>query len=985
MAPPSKLPPEVFLGLVRQSGLIESETLQTALREIQADPRVEASSSEIAHALVKRHLLTRWQADKLLQGRHKGFLLGKYRLLSHLGSGGMSSVYLAEHRLMRRRVAIKVLPRANIVGTSHLERFHREAQAVAALDHRNIVRAYDVDQEGDVHFLVMEYVSGRSLHEIVTTEGPLAPIAAAEYVRQAAEGLQQAHKAGMVHRDIKPGNLLLDDRGTIKILDLGLARFFDEKDESSVTKRHDEKVLGTADYLSPEQALDSHTVDVRSDIYSLGCTLYYLLVGHPPFPEGTLANRLLAHQTKQPATIPTLRPEVPPGLVAIVEKMMAKHPDDRFQTARDAANALSDWLSQNGGETWAEMNPVLGPAGGPPNQATFIQPIPGPAAPITSQTITVPRSVGTGRAALTPPSGNDAPVSPPAAEFLTGPGDPFRRPPAVIPAVGGSDLAFSEFLTRLEDPETQPLARDQGSPSELEPTLIAPQPARPPQSAIVAGDLRDTPPALHSDSSSAARRAASADDPRFAPTQIQSPAARLPPTRVAESQTGDSTGAQAQTARRRKQIWIAVGTGVLSLASALFVVYNRLPPTKSTNNGQAASPKGGKAKGAGEKKKVEPIIQAGSVRRELTVGPGQQFPTIAAALADASKNANTQRRARQTIRLAPGQVFAERIVLDSRAPRGIHFVCEGPQPAVLAPPGPDPVVSVTASKGELWNFHLEGVRIDAVGKETAVKLQGWIPGAQFVGVEITGFSRSAVQLTGVQSFSSEDATILLERLQIHNAGSPEAVGIELLPLGDQHCSQIRVRGCRLLPPLAAGIRANCDVHSLEIEESVFFRTRFGIELLGESRTFRNLLVAANTFYENELGVQFAQMPSMSTTGLGFYNNLFVDAKSRDAVVATGYKQPEFLAMFATNPSGVSLNWTTRTASDKPPPEELAYLFEAAGGRFGAQPRFVSTDPAHPDFLRPAPGSPQAKVGTAQALLTRKRFGAQIGAVRPNLP
>src|SRR5262245_45377161 len=174
----------------------------------------------IADELVARNLLTRWQADKLLQGKHRGFFLGKYRLLSHLGSGGMSSVYLAEHVLMRRRVAVKVLPKSRLNDTSYLERFHREAQAVAALDHRNIVRAYDVDQVDRNHFLVMEYVPGQSLHELVTKSGPISYVAAAEYARQSAEGLHHAHRMGMVHRDIKPGNLLLDDKGTIKLLDL---------------------------------------------------------------------------------------------------------------------------------------------------------------------------------------------------------------------------------------------------------------------------------------------------------------------------------------------------------------------------------------------------------------------------------------------------------------------------------------------------------------------------------------------------------------------------------------------------------------------------------------------------------------------------------------------------------------------------------------------------------------------------------------------
>src|SRR5262245_49046972 len=317
------------------------------------DPR------KIADELVARNLLTRWQADKLLQGRHKGFFLGKYRLLSHLGSGGMSAVYLAEHVLMRRRVAIKVLPKARVNDSSYLERFHREAQAVAALDHRNIVRAYDVDAEDNVHFLVMEYVPGKSLHELVARNGPLDCVSAAEYMRQAAEGLQHAHRIGMVHRDIKPGNLLLDEKGTVKLLDLGLARFFDDKEENSLTVKHDEKVLGTADYLSPEQALDSHNVDIRSDIYSLGCTLYYLLTGRPPFPEGTLAQRLMAHQSKQPKPVQELRGDVPASMLAILEKMMAKRPEDRYQTARDAAQAMLDWLNANGGSAWAKMNPSV--------------------------------------------------------------------------------------------------------------------------------------------------------------------------------------------------------------------------------------------------------------------------------------------------------------------------------------------------------------------------------------------------------------------------------------------------------------------------------------------------------------------------------------------------------------------------------------------------------------------------------------------------
>src|SRR5258707_8542381 len=179
MATPAKLTSESFLGLVKQCGLIEVELLKKNWKEMKEQGISLDNPGQIADEFVKRNLLTRWQADKLLQGKHKGFFLGKYRLISLLGSGGMSSVYLAEHILMRRRVAIKVLPKGRVDDSSYLERFHREAQAVAALDHRNIVRAYDVDQEDNIHFLVMEFVPGKSLHELVARNGPLDCVSAA--------------------------------------------------------------------------------------------------------------------------------------------------------------------------------------------------------------------------------------------------------------------------------------------------------------------------------------------------------------------------------------------------------------------------------------------------------------------------------------------------------------------------------------------------------------------------------------------------------------------------------------------------------------------------------------------------------------------------------------------------------------------------------------------------------------------------------------
>jgi serine/threonine protein kinase len=338
-----------FLDAVQRSGLVEKARLDEVLSVLERDVGEQGLSDTLAISarLTQVGLLTGWQSQQLLEGRCRGFFVGKYKLLNHLGSGGMSSVYLAEHLVMRRRVAIKILPTNRVSDSSYLARFHREARAAAALDHPNIVRAFDVDHEGDVHYLVMEYVEGRDLRVLVEGDGPLDFRTAAEYIRQAAEGLAHAHAAGLVHRDMKPANLLIDARGVVKVLDLGLARFADDPD-ASLTQQFDEKVLGTVDYMSPEQALDSHRTDGRADIYSLGCTLYFALTGHPPFPSGTLAQRVMLHQTGEPEALSKKRPDISPALVAICRRMMAKSPAARYQSASEVSAALAAWLA--GGE-----------------------------------------------------------------------------------------------------------------------------------------------------------------------------------------------------------------------------------------------------------------------------------------------------------------------------------------------------------------------------------------------------------------------------------------------------------------------------------------------------------------------------------------------------------------------------------------------------------------------------------------------------------
>ncbi len=331
-----------FLKAVRASGLVAAAELDELVApwESAAGP----VSDELVAALLGSELLTQWQIDQLRRGRHKGFVLGKYKLLRLLGAGGMSSVYLAEHATLHNKVAIKVLPVKRVDQSSYLARFEREAQASARLNHPHIARAFDLDTSGAIHFIVMEYIEGEDLHARVKQHGPLSVREAADFIRQAALGLQYAHDEGLVHRDIKPANLIVDKRGHVKILDLGLALAMAE-DDASLTRAHDEKVLGTADYLAPEQARDSHKADRRSDIYALGCTLFYLLVGRPPFHKGTLAERIRSHMNEPAPNLMELRQDVPPAIAELYFRMMEKHPDARQQTAQEIADSLTAWLA----------------------------------------------------------------------------------------------------------------------------------------------------------------------------------------------------------------------------------------------------------------------------------------------------------------------------------------------------------------------------------------------------------------------------------------------------------------------------------------------------------------------------------------------------------------------------------------------------------------------------------------------------------------
>lgn len=326
------VPLERFVKQLEDSGIVAPETIKDML-----PPKGDSKDAdELADNLVHTKKLTKFQVDQIARGNAKSLVLGNYTLLDKIGSGGMGQVFKAEHRRMRRIVAMKILQRQRMKDPNLAARFEREVTVAARLNHPNIVTAFDADHVGGMHVLVMEYVDGGDLWQTVKKNGPLPVDKAVACILQAARGLEAAHAAGILHRDIKPSNLMLDTKGTVKILDLGMASLGADVEASASGEAltEDGALLGTPDFMSPEQALDSRTADARSDIYGLGCTLYFLLTGRLVYPAETRVQTVLAHR-EQP--IPPLRPVVPEvtePLEAVFRKMVAKRPEDRQESMK---------------------------------------------------------------------------------------------------------------------------------------------------------------------------------------------------------------------------------------------------------------------------------------------------------------------------------------------------------------------------------------------------------------------------------------------------------------------------------------------------------------------------------------------------------------------------------------------------------------------------------------------------------------------------
>lgn len=341
------IPTEVLIQRILESGIVSKDELEQFLEKLQSKG-TELGTHEITIALIDAHLMTRFQLARIYKGRQADLMIGNNVLEEHIGTGGMGTVYRARHRRMNRTVAIKIQHSNSSSQDRSIKRFRREVETAAKLVHQNIVTAFDADEYEGCLYLVMEFVDGNNLLSMVEQSGPFNLAKAVSCIVQAARGLHYAHSNGIVHRDIKPNNLLLDRSGTIKILDMGLARV-EANDlvqssgktshDSSLTGEH--QIVGTVDYMSPEQVEAAKHVDHRSDIYSLGCTFYFLLTGVAPFLRPSLLQTLLAHKNDPIPKLSELRPELPRELDNVIEKMLAKDPEDRYSSMAEVIRALT--------------------------------------------------------------------------------------------------------------------------------------------------------------------------------------------------------------------------------------------------------------------------------------------------------------------------------------------------------------------------------------------------------------------------------------------------------------------------------------------------------------------------------------------------------------------------------------------------------------------------------------------------------------------
>ncbi len=448
---------ERFIEGLTRSGLMAADEVHAVMVTLPPELQPPTTKS-LAMELVRRGRLTKYQAARVAAGKLEGLVLDKYVIRDKIGEGGMGEVFVAEHRRMKRPVVVKILPPAATESSYYIRRFQREVEAAAQLHHPNVVTAFDADEQHGIYYLVMEFVDGEPLGQLLARCGRMPLKQAVDCTLQAARGLEYAHSKGIIHRDIKPNNLLLDTDGVVKILDMGLARFDDGRqtivDSDELTQQN--QIVGTAEYMAPEQVDDSSSADRRSDIYSLGCTFFRLLTARPPYQGETLVQTLIAHRTKETPRIQDDCPAAPAALQQILDRMLAVDPEERFQSMTALIGELeaiyeglpadgTDWIRAEPRE-WGARNEsdttIMGPSG-------------------------QPASGSAGQASARQPASGGSSDRPTRA--ADEPGDPFGRRAATSKAVGidlGTTFSAISYLDDQGRPQLlSNMEGDQTTPS----------------------------------------------------------------------------------------------------------------------------------------------------------------------------------------------------------------------------------------------------------------------------------------------------------------------------------------------------------------------------------------------------------------------------------------------------------------------------------------------------------------------------------------
>ncbi|HEV3302350.1 MAG TPA: protein kinase [Planctomycetaceae bacterium] len=698
---PFQLTPDTFFRCLQRSALVSEDRVASLVVELGKEGVDVGQPQAIAAALVRNGTLTQWQAKELLRGKHRGFILGKYRLLSVLARGGTSTVYLAEHSLMRRRCAIKVLPKTNLRGAVDPARFQRETRVVAALEHTNIVRAYDVDKaldgKNEVHLFVMEFVDGDSLQDRVAHMGPMPPLEAANYIRQAADGLAYAHSCGVVHGNVKPANLLVARGDIIKILDLGLAKLFNDVTPAPIEK---EQALATANFLAPEQFVKGGTVDRRTDIYSLGCTFHFLLAGLPPFPGGTPRQTLISPSTKQPVSIREIRDDVPADLAEILSRMMARQPADRYRTADEVSDELRKSLVKHADPKWLRQNPAV----------------------LSSPNALEKRTANRSTDAKTP-----SPVSAaPSAAIRTG-------------------------STSAEPSDSS--SKSNASPSNG---------ARPSEAstALVKGSTpseRSTPPPT-----SAKSRATTVGIDVLKVLRIDQHDSSVIDTVIGRRRR-KPWFLRVRPKLSLEIIALVLASAVAAVGGLVWYGSREkdLPvhPIEQKSAKLAAVP-GPAAAPAPTRPLIDGDIRVGPRGHFKTIGEAIDFVRESYAHDVLFSTSTGKPRA---IKVAGWHTYPERIDIDNsdfHFPKALRIICDDPVPAILAPPDHEPVVRLHGVE----RFSLDGFEIDAAGKKAAIDLSGYLVGTRLRNLEIGGDCDTSILVHGAMGLERPESRCILDHL-----------------------------------------------------------------------------------------------------------------------------------------------------------------------------------------------------------------------------